>query len=75
MTGYESRWYRCALEDSSIDKPEPAWGRVPEAKREMVRAKWIAANQQTVTSEVMLWGPQIPFFARQPYYRVEVLGD
>lgn len=72
---YEERWYLCQLEDSAVDEVvEPDWSKVPEFKREVVRAKWLEAHKpQPYLNEVFLWGPQIDFFARQPYYKVIVL--
>jgi hypothetical protein len=71
-------WYWCQLEDASeaAGIPEPDWSRIPEAKREMVREKWLLANApKPLTERVQLWGPQIPFFAAQPYYKVTILEE
>jgi hypothetical protein len=73
IAAFESRWYLCELGDTSIGVEEPDWSRVPEPKRETVRARWLAANAQRRVERVHLWGPQIPFFARQPYYDVRVV--
>jgi hypothetical protein len=73
---YVEAWYWCILEDSSAveARAEPDWSRVPEIKREMIREKWLKMNEPKPYSErVKLWGPQIPFFMKQPYYTVQVL--
>jgi hypothetical protein len=63
---YPEMWYLCELtEKVESETPEPDWSRVPESKRELVRERWKASQIHEVTSKVYLWGPQIPFFARQ----------
>jgi hypothetical protein len=69
---YEARWYLCDLQDSSITDEEPDWSKVPADKRERVRRAWLA-KQKPYAERVDLWGPQIPFFEKMPYYRVFVL--
>lgn len=68
---FEDLWYLCKVEDSFIED-EPDFSKVPEAKREMVRRNWLA-KQEAVVETVNLWGPQIAFFKRQPYYKITVL--
>lgn len=74
-TTFEARWYRCRVTSTWADeaKPEPDWSRVPEAKRDVVRAKWEASRMQTEDGEWLLWGPQIAWYNRRPNYRVTVL--
>jgi hypothetical protein len=73
---YEARWYWCTLVDSSIttELPEPDWSRVPASKLEHVRAQFEQRKAQAkpLTERVKLWGPQIPFFEKQPEYTVTV---
>lgn len=74
---FDARWYLCDITEDADDgsSAEPDWSRVPEEKRETVRARWVASRCTRVTSRVNLWGPQIAFFQRQPGYRVEVIDE
>lgn len=73
MPKYEERWYSCVIHEEIADesKSEPDWSRVPESKREAVRARWEASRKTMVVTRVNLWGPQIPFFQRQYPHVVE----
>ena len=63
------RWVWCVVR--STPEVEPDWTRVPEAKRETVRARWRAANE--TAERWQLWEPQIPMYRRLGY-GVEVEG-
>jgi len=65
----EDKWYWCTIEEIDEDAVAPDWDRVPEEKREAIRARWEAKN--TVKDSFRLWGPQISFF--QKFYKVVVI--
>lgn len=68
-------WYLCELEENIVaeDAVEPDWSRVPEAKREMVKARWVESNTTKTVTRTNMWGPQIAWFMR--FYRITVLGE
>lgn len=66
----EERWYLCEL--TLLEVEEPDWSKIPEARREMVRAQWIA-RQAIAPQRVKLWGPQIHIFERFALGGVRIL--
>ena len=73
---YEARWYECDVVDGfEADIAPPDFSRVPEAKREQVRARFeVALLEKAKPTRWLMWGPQIPWYQRQPQYRVTVHG-
>lgn len=70
-TPYGARWYWCDVLDASEVAEEPDWSRVPEAKRAIVRQRWL--EKAAPVQRTQLWGPQISFFQSLPYYTVTVI--
>lgn len=70
-------WYWCDIVDRFLleELAEPDWSRVPEAKRDRVRANLEAAKAEKLKpTRTKLWGPQIGWYQRQPQYDVTVVG-
>jgi hypothetical protein len=70
VTTYEECQYLCEVADG-YDADEPEWERIPEAKREVVRERWLS---RLPVSRWHLFGPQIPWYMRQRKFRIKVLG-
>lgn len=71
---FEARWYWCDLTDA-YELEEPDWSKVPADKNEQVRERWmVGAKAKLRPQRVQLWGPQIPFYLRQPKLDVLVIG-
>lgn len=71
LDSFDARWYRCLIEDR-FGVTEPDWSRVPAGKRETVRQQFLARSAVPPESW-LLWGPQIPWYQRQPMYRITVV--
>jgi hypothetical protein len=57
-------------------KPEPDWSRVPQFKRDEVRARWIerhAIRHEGKEDDLWwVWGPQIALYEAHAGYRIRV---
>ena len=76
MEKLEDKWYWCDIVDRFLldELVEPDWSKVPESKRRMVREKLDAAKAEKLKpTRCKLWGPQIPWYQRQPQYDVTVI--
>lgn len=65
----DERWYWCSVTDEADRPDEPDWSKVPEGRRETVRARWLESAKPT-PKRWKLWGPQIAWYQRQPGYVV-----
>lgn len=73
----EARWYDVELVDGfeADEIAEPEWNKIPEAKRATVHQRWEAARAEKLTPHwVKMWGPQIPWYARQPKFQILSVG-
>lgn len=74
---FQPRWYLCDIVDrfELESLQEPDWSRVPEAKRERVRASYEKARDEKLKpSRWLMWGPQIPWYGSQAQYDVVVVS-
>ena len=70
------RWMWCdVIDEFEMETvPEPEWDKVPEFKREIVRARYQAARLEKLKPiRCKMWEPQIPWYQRQPQYQITVL--
>jgi hypothetical protein len=70
---YAERWYWCDVVDDAERPEEPDWSRVPEDRRETVRARWVE-SAKPAPKRWKMWGPQVAWYSRQPGYHVNVIG-
>lgn len=74
---YEPRLYWCDFVDGFLaeEVQAPDWDKVPEQKRAMVRQRFEASVAEKLKpTRWKPFGPQIPWYMRQPKYRVTVIG-
>jgi hypothetical protein len=67
------RWVWCEVTDDAERPEEPDWSKVPEERRETVRARWLASSAPA-PRQWLMWEPQVAWYNRQPGYRVVIIG-
>ena len=63
-------WWWCDITEDEREPPD--WDKIPEDRREMVRARWDAVAP--TTKRWKLYGPQIPLYQKCDDISVTVIG-